>query len=526
VTTDATLIRTGRYEEIGTIIQRDARPLIERWARRAAEEQPNAKRVHHEVLLDHFPAFLQELGTHLSAAGDPDHASHCRPAAKHGEQRWETGWSLTEVIRDYRIMRLVVLAHLDETLERPLELREIQAVGLALDEAIEVSVQRYIRSRDEEAEGLQRALAEADRRKDEFLATLAHELRNPLAPLRNSLELLRLESGASESLRETREIMERQVQQMTRLLEDLLDVSRIAQGKLVLHRERFDLRAAVDQALLMSTPGRQTRKQQLRVSRPPDPLWVEGDPTRLAQVVVNLLNNAVMYTHEGGCIELALERADHEHVLRVKDNGVGIPAEKLGRIFDMFTQLDVVPPGSQRGLGIGLALVRRLVELHGGRIAAASDGQGQGSQFEVRLPAAHEQPAPPPQPAEAPQPATGLHVLIVEDDKDGRDSLARLLKLLGYRVDIAKDGKEGVEAACRLKPAVAVIDIGMPGLTGYEVARQVRAALGESVFLIALTGYGQADDHARSAAAGFAAHLTKPLDLAAFQSLLKDRRSS
>jgi signal transduction histidine kinase/CheY-like chemotaxis protein len=524
VTADARLIRTERYEDIGRIIRRDAGLLIDRWAHRAVQEQPTASRVHHQVLLDHLPRFLDELGVHLATPGD-NGSPHHPPAARHGEQRWEAGWSLPEVIRDYRILRLVILEHLDGTLDRPLTLMEIQAVGLALDEAIEASVDRYVQSRDEQLRKMEEGLKEADRRKNEFLATLAHELRNPLMPLRNCLDLVRLSGDAPTTFRHVREMMERQTRQMTRLVEDLLDVSRIAQGKLVLHKERFDLRLAVEQAVQMNAPLQQERRHQFSVTVPAEPLWVQGDQARVVQIVVNLLNNAAKYTSPGGQVALTAAREGDQAVVRVKDTGLGIAPEKLAQIFDLFTQLDLGPERLDGGLGIGLTLVKRLVEMHGGSIMAMSPGPGQGSEFVVRLPAvaAPEQPA-----ASAPpnltksRPANSRHILIVEDNADGRESLATLLRLLGHRVDVAEDGPGGVAAALALRPEVALIDIGLPKLDGYEVARQVRASLGPAVLLVALTGYGQPEDQQRALAAGCNAHLVKPVELQALQTLLAD----
>jgi signal transduction histidine kinase/CheY-like chemotaxis protein len=520
VTTDARLIRIERYDEIGTIIQRDAPVLISRWAKRAVHEQPQARRVHHDALLDHLPHFLRELGIHLASSGDINGASHHQPAKRHGQQRWEVGWSVTEVIHDYRILRLVILDYLNECLERPLELLEIQAVGLALDEAIEASVERYVAGRDEQSEKLRDSLREADHRKNEFLAMLAHELRNPLAPLRNCLELIRLDGTSARTMRQAREIMDRQVLQLSRLVDDLLDISRIAQGKLVLRKERLDLRPIIDQAVQMNGLFREARRHQLTVSVPSEPLWVEGDQVRLVQIVVNLLNNAVKYTPPGGRLTLTAAAEGQEVVVKVADNGVGIPAEKLATIFDMFVQLDLGVERVQGGLGIGLSLVRRLVEMHGGRITCQSPGADQGSEFVVRLPAVSDTPRSAETVPAAPKNAPGQHILIVEDEADGRESLAVLLGLLGHRVDTAEDGPRGVAAALSLKPAVALIDIGLPGLNGYEVARQVRSALGPGILLVALTGHSQPEDIQKALEAGFNAHLTKPVELSALQSIL------
>ena len=521
MTANAKAIRAERYAEIGAIVRRDHLVMIERWAGRASEEQPHAARVHHVKLVDHLPDFLYELAVALEHT-DPDGCPHRRSAVLHGGQRWEVGWSLAEVIRDYRILRLVVIEHLDQCLGRPLRLRELQAVGLALDEAIEISVEQYVRGNEEQALRSHELLREADRRKNEFLATLAHELRNPLAPLRNSLEVIRLGGDSVPAFQKIRELMERQVGQMTRLVEDLIDVSRIAEGKLELRKERVDLRSALEQAVQMNAPLREIRRHHLAVQIPAEPLWVEGDHDRLVQIVVNLLNNAAKFTPEGGHLSLEAGREANEAVVRVRDDGIGIPTEQLGRVFDLFTQVEGDTARVKGGLGIGLSLVRRLVELQSGTVAASSPGIGKGSEFVVRLPACPEAttPAKAAEHAEAASPSR--HVLIVEDNQDGRESLVTLLGLLGHRVDAAEDGRRGVEAALSLRPDVALIDIHMPGLDGYEVARQIRDSLGDAILLIAMTGSGQPEDRQKAAEAGFDAHLLKPVELARLQKLLAD----
>jgi signal transduction histidine kinase len=513
-------IRAERYVEIGTIIQRDTAILIDQWSKRAVEEEPGAQRLHHQTLLDHLPLFLAELGTVLADVQVPDLCPHCRLAEVHGKQRWELGWSLSEVVRDYRLLRLVILDHLDQRLDRPLLLREIQAVGLAIDEAIEASVEEFVGKRDEQFQQLRQSLETADRLKNEFLAVLAHELRNPLAPLLNALAVVRLRGDTAEAIRPVRELMERQVQQMGRLVDDLLDVTRIANNKLVLRKERLDLRAAIEEAVQMNAPLREVRRQQIAVSLPPGPLWVEGDQARLVQVVVNLLNNASKYTQEEGRIEVSALLEGSEVVVRVKDNGIGIPPEKLSQVFDLFAQLHLGEERTQEGLGIGLTLVRRLTELHGGIISASSPGTGRGSEFVVRLPEARTAAGTPQVENPGRLNSSGRHILIVEDNPDGRESLAVLLRLLGHRVDVAEDGPRGVEKALALRPEVVLLDIGLPILDGYDVARRVRQGLGNDVLLVALTGHGQPEDLQRANEAGFNAHLVKPVEPEALQALL------
>jgi len=395
VSTDATVIRAGQYSEIGTIIQLDCTILIDRWARRAAKEQPTAKRVHHSILLDELPAFLVEVGTSLQESDDGNASAHGRLAHEHAEQRWQTGWSLTELIRDYRILRLVVIEHLYEKLARPLRLAELQAVGLALDEAIECAVERYVQQRERELKRLEddarshaEVLLQADRRKNEFLATLAHELRNPLSALRNSLEVVRLSPDSVATIHRFRELMDRQVSQMNRLIEDLLDVARIAQNKLALHKESIQLQNAIEEAVQVSMPLMKTRKHRLTLNLATNPLSLIADHTRIIQVFVNVLDNASKYTPEGGEITITAESEGSEAVVRFKDNGLGIAPELLPYVFDLFTQANHASDRPQSGLGIGLTLVKRLVELQGGTIIATSPGLGHGSEFTIRLPLA------------------------------------------------------------------------------------------------------------------------------------------
>jgi signal transduction histidine kinase len=527
VTANADIIRAERYAEMGAVIHRDTSIIIDRWTQRAAEEHPHAQRAHAAELRDHLPPLLEELAGYLAQATGPHDNPYRSTARTHGEHRWQSGWSLKEVIRDYQILRLVILEYLDETLTRPLLLREIQAVGLALDEAIESSVERYVRSREQHLKELEdslrrhtHALEEADRRKNEFLATLGHELRNPLAPLQTCLEYVRLRKNDQAALQQVAHMMERQVHQLTRLVDDLLDVSRIAQGKLTLRREQIDLRTTIEEAVQTNAPARDARQHHLSVSLPPTPVWVEADPARMVQAFVNLLNNAVRYTPEGGEIRLQVELdVDHQQVVvRVRDNGVGLEPEMLSRIFDLFAQ---AAPGAEQqgGLGIGLTLVRQLVELHEGTITASSQGRGHGSEFVIRLPLGSE-PSGASQPLSPPAAPAQRTILLIEDHQDSRESLALLLRLLGHQVETAANGREGLERAGKAGFEVCLVDIGLPDLNGYEVGRQLRELLGTGVLLVALTGHAQPEDRQKATMAGFNVHLTKPVELEALQSLL------
>jgi PAS domain S-box-containing protein len=377
-----------------------------------------------------------------------------------------------------------------------------------------------------EQRDLERALQEADRRKDEFLATLAHELRNPLAPIRNALQLMKLAGGDAAALETSRSMMERQVGQMRRLVDDLMDVSRIGQGKIVLQRTRLRLADAVQDAVEIARPLIAERGHDLVLDLPAEPVHVDGDRTRLAQVFGNLLNNAAKYTEEGGRIRVAAARRGADLVVHVEDNGVGIPAPMLPRVFDIFTQVDRSLERSQGGLGIGLSLVKRLVEMHGGSIEAHSDGPGRGSRFVVHLPAA-EAPAA----AESPNGTGGAadaaparrRILVADDNRDGANSLARVLRLMGNDTRTAFDGQEAVEVGAAFRPDVILMDIGMPRLNGYDACRRIREEpWGRDAVIVACTGWGQDQDRRQAQEAGFDTHMVKPVEPAALAKLLAD----
>jgi PAS domain S-box-containing protein len=367
------------------------------------------------------------------------------------------------------------------------------------------------------------ALREADRRKDEFLAVLAHELRNPLAPIRNSLHILRLTGQDDANVKRVGEMIDRQVNHLVRLVDDLMEVSRITRGKIELRREAVEVAAVVRSAVETSQPLVEAAGHRLALSIPPEPLAVEGDPVRLTQVVANLLNNAAKYTDRGGQIWLTVRREADSAVLSVRDTGIGIPDEMLTRVFGLFAQLDHAADRGQGGLGIGLALVKSLVEMHGGTVHARSDGPGKGSEFLVRLPLVRV--APVPQPSKPDFRTLPLlpprTVLVVDDNRDAAESLGMLLRLLGADVHLAFNGPEALDAAVRYKPAVILLDIGMPGMDGYEVARRIRNLSDfRDVTLIALTGWGQEGDLRLSQSAGFDHHLIKPADVNALGTLL------
>jgi PAS domain S-box-containing protein len=364
------------------------------------------------------------------------------------------------------------------------------------------------------------ALRDADRRKDEFLATLAHELRNPLAPIRSSLQVLREVAAAGDVCA----MLERQVDQMVRLVEDLLEVSRITRGRVELRRERVDLASVLRAALETSRPAIDAGGHAFALSLPDEALAVEADPVRLAQVFVNLLDNAAKYTPDGGHVALGAERAGDEVRVWVRDDGVGIPRHVLPRVFEPFTQVSHTLPRAAGGLGIGLALVAQLVDLHGGKIAASSEGDGRGSEFVVTLPLAaraEAQSRATPTPSARAAQKNGQRVLVVDDNRDAAESLALLLRTRGVDCDVAHDGPAALERVRARAPTVVLLDLGMPGMDGYEVARRLRKEpAGRAVQLVAVTGWGQPEVHRRCREAGFDRHLVKPVGLESLEALL------
>ncbi|HET9576465.1 MAG TPA: ATP-binding protein [Usitatibacter sp.] len=357
------------------------------------------------------------------------------------------------------------------------------------------------------------ALREADRRKDEFLATLAHELRNPLAPLRNALEILRIAGNDPERAARAREMMERQLNQMVRLVDDLLDVSRITTGKLAVRKTVVELQGVVRDALETVRPFIESRQHTLELHLADEPIMVNADRTRLGQVFANLLNNAAKYTHPGGHITLGLAREGSEGVVRVRDNGIGLAPESVASIFDMFVQLDRSLERSQAGLGVGLTLARRLVELHDGEISAHSEGTGRGSEFVVRLPVTQAAAVPAAQAAAQRKPGAARRILLADDNVDFANSLGHLLETHGHTVRVVHDGAQALEAATHFEPDIAFLDIGMPKIHGYELARRLKAQPRTArCMLVAVTGWGQEDDRKRAREAGFDRHLVKPVD--------------
>jgi PAS domain S-box-containing protein len=357
-------------------------------------------------------------------------------------------------------------------------------------------------------------LSDADRRKNEFLAMLAHELRNPLAPISHAIQALRLAGTDAKSVHAATEMLGRQVGQMVRLVDDLLDMSRISRGKIELRKDWIELAPIITQAVEATRALYKSMNHELTVTLPSHPIYLEADPARLAQVVGNLLNNACKFTDSGGHVWLTVEQDRTQAVIRVRDNGIGIAAEQLPRLFEMFMQLDTSQERSREGLGIGLTLVKTLVEMQGGTVEAYSEGPGRGSEFVIRMPTVAEMPRPLPRETTAERlSAVRRRILVVDDNEDAAEWLAAVLRLNGHETHVAHDGLEAVRSAERIRPDAVLLDIGLPRLDGYEACRRIRAqSWGQDLLLVALTGWGQDEDRQKSREAGFDAHLVKPVD--------------
>jgi signal transduction histidine kinase/ActR/RegA family two-component response regulator len=390
-------------------------------------------------------------------------------------------------------------------LERPVRISTLLS---AVNAAVRARRRQY------ETRDLLMRLEEAGRRKDEFLAMLGHELRNPLSAIRNALHVLERVDHDHPAADRQMGVLDRQSRHLTRMVEDLLDVSRVTMGKVTLQLQQVDLREIAERVCAALKPLADEHRHRFDCRTPNHPVMVEADPVRLEQILTNLLHNAVKYTPPGGEVGTELSCTRHEAVVRVRDNGMGISREMLAGIFDLFTQAEVSLARSEGGLGLGLTLVKNLVEMHHGTVSAESDGLGKGSVFEVRFPllqVCDRQAQEPVRNESAPR--LHRHVLLVEDNDDGRETLKELLELWGHNVDVACDGEEGLEQARKLHPEVMLVDIGLPRLDGFEVARRIRADFnGDRPALIAMTGYGQPSDCDRALEAGFDVFLVKPVD--------------
>ncbi|MGQ3052589.1 MAG: hybrid sensor histidine kinase/response regulator [Roseateles sp.] len=421
----------------------------------------------------------------------------------------------TPALREARLNNVTML-------DRPTSMRAmVSAVRTALRGR---RWQYQIRDQIDSLMRADRSLRLADQRKDEFLATLAHELRNPLAPIRTGLQLLARPVQDETHVKSVMRMMDRQMSQLLRLIDDLLEVSRISTGKLVLQREPLDMRRVVEMALEACQPLIERGGHRLSVTLPDEALWVDGDLTRLSQSLSNLLNNAAKYTPDGGDIAVTLARADGQAVLAVRDSGVGLPQDMIARVFDMFAQVNRSLSRAQGGLGIGLALVRTLVTMHGGRVNAASAGPGLGSTFTIELPLAPEDSVPAPLAADSElEVVRPVRILVVDDNDDAATSLAMLLALSGHEVQVENSGQAALRKAAEFLPQAIFCDLGMPGIGGHEFATRLRQdERFASTLLVALTGWGSEEDKKRSRAAGFNAHLTKPAGMDAVSALLAD----
>ena len=464
------------------------------------------------------------------------HSSHGPEALAH-EPMFTTTTTLLVAGRPWTLT-FSSLPAFDATATGPMVL-PFSGLGLLVSLVFFFMMLAQVRARGEaerSADGLRVALAErarveeqlreADRRKDDFLAMLAHELRNPLAPVLTAVQLMDRKQQLGLGTEREREVVERQVHHMRRLVDDLLDVSRVTRGKIQLRKHPVDLVASVGRAVEAARPFADSREHTLRVELPDGPVWTEADPVRLVQVLTNLLHNAAKYSEPGGRITLTLAREAGEAVVRVADTGMGIPAEALPHLFEPFMQVARTLDRAQGGLGLGLTLVKQLVEMHGGRVEASSEGVGRGSVFTVRLPLLPEERVPV-VPVEAPAgretPGEARRVLVVDDNVDAAELLGEVLELDGHRVTVVHDGRAALERMGAEAPEVIFLDIGLPGMDGYEVARRIRERSGGAgPRLVAVTGYGQASDRQRSREAGFDAHLVKPVELERVRELVED----
>jgi signal transduction histidine kinase/ActR/RegA family two-component response regulator len=539
MTVDTKKLRSKAFAEVGLLIKTHADAILQLWSQRAKQEQPHAHRVHHQTLQDHFRRLLDAFAKSLIEGGDGEVAHHFQPALEHGEQRWDCGWSLAEVIRDYQILRLVLVDYLEEAMHRSLHSEEHQAIGLTLDEAIAASVIAYVDISAEQigaaekekadraqetAETLRRhavQLQEAHRKKDEFLAVMSHELRNPLAPLRNALHVLSLDQD-EDTVHWARQLMERQVKVLSRLVDDLLNVSRIRLGKISLQHERMDLVRLVRETVEDYRGGFEEAGLELRLETPEGQVWVLGEPIRLAQAVGNLLHNAQKFTDRGGQVDVTVTALESTEVtIAVSDTGVGIAPEMITHIFEPYIQDDHDTERRRGGLGLGLPLVKGLVELHGGRVEAQSAGMGRGARFQITLPVAAVTDAE----IETVKPAADaprrMHVLVVEDNIDSADSTRAVLELAGHQVTVAHTGAEALAAARQDGLDVVLCDLGLPDMSGYEVAKALRHnPRTAAAHLIALSGHGSNPDRRRCQEAGFLRHYVKPVEPAVLQSLI------
>jgi signal transduction histidine kinase/CheY-like chemotaxis protein len=508
-TTEA--IRSRHFSEVGEILLRDSEAIIDTWTDRARSQGLGRPGAHRAELRDHLPGFLRSLGEDLSTPGaDPDPR---RKAADHGRFRWQVGWELGEIVADYQLLRVAVLEHLQDALGREPTVDEVIALGVHFDDAVSAAVVTF-----GEHQGGQ--LDQAHQRLNEFLGVLGHELRNPLGTITVALQLARMGGPPDEDLADALDVIGRGVGTMSRLMDDMLDVARITRGDLELRPARVELGPILRSAIEATGSIVEDRRHRLTVSGPPDGLELEADPTRLQQVIVNLLTNAAKYTEPGGSIELVAAREGDSAVVEIRDNGAGISPEFLPQLFELFSQ---APEHNGKGLGIGLALVRSLVEKHGGTISARSEGPGCGSTFTVRLPLADEQVEDEPRQqggaasTASSSLATPRRILVVDDEPDAARLLSMLLEQDGHDVRIACDGASALVEAGEAAPELVLLDLALPDLDGVEVARRIRQGMldgSTKPVIVALTGFGPGQrpgDDPAALGGDFDLFLTKPV---------------
>jgi signal transduction histidine kinase len=508
---------------LADLIEANEAALVERWSARAVAGL--GEHLRGPELVDSLPDLLRELVASLRAGRRAAGTGAENAGREHGRQRHDVGADLNQVVREYGILREVILELVEER-GAPLTLPELRVFLDVIGTAIADSVTQFVAARDEALrrdgaarEAATEALRESDRRKSEFLGVLSHELRNPLAPIRNSVFVLERSPPGSERATRAREVIRRQTEHLARLVDDLLDVTRISRGKIELRRVRVDLVEAVRRACEDLRAMFDERGIELAVRADAGPLWVDGDPTRLEQIVGNLLQNAAKFTPRGGHVTVAVSAEGRAAELRVRDDGAGIDPAFLERAFEPFAQGEQTLARSGGGLGLGLAVVMGLSVLHGGAARAHSAGRGHGTELVVTLPLAAADAAG----ADVPAPQVvgrGRRVLVVDDNRDAADSLAQLVSLLGHDVDVAYDGPTAIARARERRPDVVLCDLGLPGMTGYDVARALRDLHAAGVRLVAVSGYGQPEDVREAAEAGFDRHVAKPADPSVLEQLL------
>ena len=504
------------YPDLAEYFASREEALVARWRSAARADETHACQRLHLVdaeIDDHFPALLDAVVRALRNHGT---ASVEREGAEHGHHRRELGYNVAETLWELTLFRQMLLGVVEEfeagteTLSREERAAVQKRILDVLDRSIKASVEQYVGEPEHERDRVVEQLRQSNVAKDRFLAMLSHELRNPLAPIVSAAHTLRLALLADPRLGRAAEIIERQARYQARLLDDLLEVSRIAHGKIELKREEVPFQAAVRHAVESCRPAIEAKSLRLGVEVPEDALVVLADPVRLAQVVTNILTNAVKFTQDAGSIRLTVVEEPGQVVMRVQDTGIGITPEMLPHVFDMFAQAEISLDRSTGGLGVGLTLAKSLTEMLGGQIEAYSSGLGKGAVFTLRLPRLRTEPAK----RKVPHLPLGRRVALVEDNEDARRALTDLLEGMGLTVLPAADGQEALRLAAEENPEVFVVDIGLPGMSGYDLARILRELPGtQQRLLIALTGYGTAEDKKRAAEAGFDYHLTKPADV-------------